>query len=96
METKEEKQSYTGVSLTDKENSGNVKTEQIGETPFVKITSDNENFIALGQYRLTSEETGESLEEIEKEIKAMNWKFMIAVIGAITNQTIQTYKNEIQ
>lgn len=88
-------ESSIDVSVTDNSNSGEVRTEQIGNTPFVKVSSDNDGFIALGQYRLTDSTTGEELDSIEEEIKNMNWKFMIAVIGAITKQTVETYKSEL-
>lgn len=72
-----------------------LKREKIKETPFVHVRMGDEKmgFIALGQYKLTEELV--SLKEAESITGGEDWKFMIAVIGAITNQTVLVYLNEI-
>lgn len=91
--------SNTGIDANEQNNSKSselVKTEQIGKTPFVLVKREDENtgFVALGQYKLTEE--GITMKGAETLTGGEDWEFMIAVIGAITNQTIQTYLTEIK
>lgn len=74
-----------------------VKTEQIKETPFVWVPGDEnanegEGFMALGQYKIWDNVTKK---QCEVELDGINWEVMIAIIGAITDQTIRTYKGEL-
>lgn len=85
--------SYTNAQ--EKENNGNsgneelIKTEPVGDTPFVKITVENEVRIALGQFAVTDNLTEQEVKKVEKQIKQIDWHFMIAVLGAIAIQTVE-------
>lgn len=71
------------LNETGKENSSElIKTEQIGETPFVRVTTEGEQFIALGPYKIA--ET--NLDKVAKNLVKTDWQTMIAVISAITDQ----------
>lgn len=81
-----------------KENSSSeeiIKTKQIGKTPFVLTMIDEEGkgCIAIGQYKLQDEPV--TMKEAETITGGEDWKFMIAVIGAITDQIVRTYKGEL-
>lgn len=93
----EQKHSGTNVNETNNSNSGEelIKQTEIEGTPFKKIETAAGNWIALGQYRLT-----DLIGDVELELKVMelqrtDWQMMIAIIGAVTNQTVLTYKGEL-
>lgn len=85
-----------GVREIDKENYSERSVKQIGETPFIEVVEGGKRFIALGQYRLTEGESRAAVDKLIKRLTKEDWKFMIAVIGAITDQTIKTYKGELE
>lgn len=98
MKTQEQEQSGINAPETNKPNSGSkelIKQTEIEGTPFKKIETENEMFIGIGNYRLTDKLNEFEGDLLELELKRTNWKFMIAVIGAITNQTVLTYKGEL-
>lgn len=66
-----------------------VKTEQIENTPFTIITVENETRIALGQFAVTENLTGKEVINTIKQIKKQDWNMLIAVLGAITIQTVE-------
>lgn len=84
------------VAQADKQDySSGAVARQVGETPFVRVTGPDASFIALGQYRLTPGTVDEKkLDKLEAQLKKTDWEFMIAVIGAITKQTVDTYQYE--
>lgn len=99
METLDISSTGIGASELNKSNSSSeeiIKAEQIGDTPFllVKQNGSEKGFVAIGEYKLT--ETEVSMREAEVLTGGEDWKFMIAVIGAITDQIVRTYtKGEI-
>lgn len=98
METLEQKHTGTSANETNNSNSSKeelIKREEIVDTPFIKITNENGVFLTMGSYRLTDVLNETEILELEMEIKRTNWKFLTAVIGVITNQTILTYKGEL-
>lgn len=80
---------------TKQESSELVKQEEIEGTPFKLVTTEKGAFIAMGQYRLTEVQAEEELRKYVATMAEMNWEFITAVIGAITKQTILTFKGEI-
>lgn len=95
------------VSSTDAENKDNlnsskeelIKTEQIGETPFIMVSRENERFVTLGQHQLTDnlyEKEEKEVAKLIKKIKETDWEFLIAVIGAITTNIINRYQEEVK
>lgn len=93
------KENAQGISEDAKETNSKsyseISKEQIGDSPFEKISGGDEVFIALGQYRLTGERDDKQLAKLEKAIKGTDWKFMVAVIGAIAKQTVDQYRGEL-
>lgn len=90
--------SSTDVAQADKQGSskGAVIT-QVEGTPFIRVLGVEQSFIALGQYRLTEGTVDEKkLNKLEGQLKKMDWEFMIAVIGAITKQVVETYREELK
>lgn len=102
METQEQKQSVTTVNETNStnysENTELVKQREIKGTPFKMVElPDGKSILTLGQYRLTEPSDNEhELSTLESDLKNTNWQLMIAIIGAISNQTVMTYFAEIQ
>lgn len=92
METQEQKQYGTNAQETNNSNSGKeelIKTENIDGTPFTIITVENETRIALGQFAVTDNLTEKEVINTVKQIKKQDWNFLIAVLGAITIQTVE-------
>lgn len=94
-ETQELEQYGITANETNKENSGEqiIQTEVEG-TPFkwVKLHQNTGVFLALGQYRLTETMEGDKAYFVTEELKKTNWEMMIAIIGAVTQQTVNTIK----
>lgn len=97
METQEQKPFGITAKETDKPEYGElIKKEEIAGTPFKWITAEDKTFLTLGQYRLTGNiQTQQEITKITKTLKNTDWEIMCALIGAIVNQTIQTYKGEL-
>lgn len=105
METLDISNTGTDVREQSKENYSTneevIKTVQIGKTPFVwvpdEVEEDNGSkvgFIAIGQYKLAEQVT---MRQAEMMTGGEDWEFMIAVIGAITDQIVRTYtKGELK
>lgn len=78
------------------DNKNSFKIEDIANSPFTKVSGGEEVFVALGQYRLTDETISrKEVDKLEAMIKKTDWRFLCAVIGAITKQTVDTYKGEL-
>lgn len=93
MDTTSIQESFGDAKEVDSSKSSElIQREVVGESPFEKISNGEERFIVLGQYRLTGEFSEREMAKLEKQIKGMNWKFMIAVIGAIAHMEVERLK----
>lgn len=92
METQEQEQYGTNVKETSNSSSSKeelIKTEEIEGTPFTIIRVEGETRIALGQFAVTETLTKEDEKKTIAKIKKTDWNFMLAVLGAITIQTVE-------
>lgn len=72
-----------------------IEARQIEGTPFNEVITDEGNFIALGQSRLTRKLTEKEVSERVWELRRMDWEFVMAVIAVITKQTVALHHLEI-
>lgn len=68
-----------------------VKREEVEQTPFTIVTTEEGSFLTMGKYRLTEAKT---IEEIRKEAKQVTWNRLIQVI-MLLNETMKEVNEEI-
>ena len=77
LPTVEETNSSGSLNVESAEGSELISREEITDSPFVIITTENGSFGCMGKYRIT--EIG-SKAEIKKELKKITWNRIVQVI----------------
>lgn len=93
METLLKEQSLTNVEET-KEVSSNseiVKREDVKDTPFTIITTEEGVFGVMGEYRIT--EVEQSISKVRQEIKKVTWNRIVQVMMILEEVRTNKLKN---
>lgn len=70
-----------------------VKRHPMEGTPFTTIESENDFFLTIGKYRLTTNRFG-SLEEVSEWIEKNNWELMATFCSIVAEETTRAILNE--
>lgn len=93
-ETQEQEQYGINANVTDNKNSGElIEQIEVEGTPFKMVGTEHHGyFVALGPYRLTETAGKKEIKEFAEKLEKQDWNFLVAVIGAVTQQTVNTIK----
>lgn len=83
---------------------GSFKREEIGNTPFMKITQGNEVFYTIGGEIIAKVTKTKSTKHIERQLENMDWDIYIPIIAYVTNKVstinsqtaVKKLKNNLQ
>ena len=77
---KQSKLQEGSLDTTDKQ----ISLKIIENTPFAIVTEKGQNFGVIGKHRIT--ESYEKIEELEEELKKIDWDKIVQVIWAVVKQ----------
>ena len=94
METLQQKESQMNVKEANNKNSfeGEIKRENVKNTPFQIVSMEGYHFGIMGDYRLT--EKNNNKKEVKKELSEITWNRLIQVM-MILNEVKEKLNNKL-